>query len=118
MACLGVQDEDPNSETAKAFRVFNDSWNSIKCEIKTERIELHLSKDAFAKTAIEKTAQDIDRIFGSDEACREFTGVKVIRKKGAELIAEFREHMIEKVQQIITSPNPFVAMRKAGLLPV
>jgi hypothetical protein len=72
-----------------------------------------LSKDAFTKTAIEKTAQDMERIFGSDEACSEFTGAKVIRKKGPELIAEFREFMIEKVQQIVTSPNPFVAMRKA-----
>lgn len=112
-ACLEVQDKDPNSETAKTFRVLNNAWNSNTCKIKTERIELHLSKEAFANTAIEKTAQDIERVFGSDEACSEFMGARVIRKKGNEAIAEFREHMIEKVQEVVASPDPFIAMRKA-----
>jgi len=113
VACLEIQDKDPNSETAKTFRVLNNAWDSNKCDIKTERIELHLSKEAFTKTAIEKTAEDIERIFSSDQACSEYTGARVIRKKGGEAIAEFREHMIDKVQEIVTNSNPFIAIRKA-----
>ena len=113
IACLEIQDKDPNSETAKTFRVLNNAWNNNKCEIKTKHIELHLSKEVFAKTAIEHTAHDIERVFGSEETCNEFMGARFIRKKGPDVISEFREYMIEKVQQIVTSTNPFVAMRKA-----
>lgn len=113
IACLVVQDKDPDSETVRMFRVLNSAWNSSKCAIKTERIELHLSKEAFAKTAIQKTMQNIEQVFGSAEACSEFIGARVIRKKGKEAIAEFREHIIEKVKDIVSDPTPFIAMRKA-----
>jgi hypothetical protein len=113
LACLEAQDKDPDSEVAKTFRVLNNAWDTNKCEIKTERLELHLSKDDFVKTAIQQTTRNIERIFSSEEACSGFTGARVIYKKGDKVIAEFRKCMLEKVQQIVTSQYPLMSMRKA-----
>lgn len=113
LACLEAQDKDPNSEIAKTFRALNNAWNANKCEIKTERLELHLSKDDFAKTAVQRTVGNIERVFSSEEACSGFTGARVIYKKGDKVIAEFRKYMLEKVQEIVTSQYPLISMRKA-----
>lgn len=113
MACLEAQHDDSDSEVAKTFTVLNNAWDTNKCEIKTERLALRMSEQEFTKVAVEQTVRNIEHIFASEEACRAFTGARVIYKKGENAVAEFREYMVEKVQKIASSPNPLIAMRKA-----
>lgn len=113
LACLETKDKDPNSEVATIFRILNTAWETTKCQIKAKRLELNLSKEDFAKTAVHQTAENLKRVFGTEDACSGFTGARVIYKRGEQAIAEFSDHMVEMVKQIVNSETPLLAMRKA-----
>jgi len=77
-----------------------------------KNIKIRIKKNAFAKTALLETNKWLSYLLTSDEACKEYRCIRIIKERGKESVQEYREHIIKKVSTIVQSENPITAMCK------
>jgi hypothetical protein len=68
---------------------------------------------AFISSALPKTTRMMEELFNSESLAETYTGIKTLKQRGPDEVAEFREYMINQVLGIARSSNPIVALRKA-----
>lgn len=75
----------------------------------------HENRDV-ENTALVGTRSFLNYLFTSDEACKEYRSIGVLRGKGARTLKEFRRHIIQTTLEIMESGNPATAICKRLIL--